>query len=201
MDRRDLKSLLKSKFWIYSALLFVFASVFHCKNQFSTGAKLPDSFLNLKLVNPEGQSLDPDFWTRKKSVLYFGFSHCPDMCPMALTNLGRASLILGDKGKDFQFVFITLDPDRDAPSTLKNYINGFPGKNLTALSPDLESLGKISDLFGVIAKKVKANESYAIDHSNLIYVIDENLNQLIKLPGGTSAQAIATSLRELGSLK
>ncbi len=191
----------KPKLWKYSALILAFISVFHCKNQFSIGNKLPDSFLNLKLVNPEGQSLDSKFWTKKKSVLYFGFSHCPDMCPMALTNLGRASQILGEKNKDYQFVFITLDPDRDAPGVLKNYINGFPGKNLTALSPDLESLNKIADLFGVIRKKVKANESYAIDHSNLIYVIDENLNQIVKIPGGTSATGIATSLRELDSRK
>ncbi|WP_411823839.1 SCO family protein [Leptospira sp. 'Mane'] len=185
--------------WKISILTAFVLVTFNCKNSFSSGDKLDDSFLDLKLVNPDGELLDPKFWTRKKSVLYFGFSHCPDMCPMALTNLGRASLILGDKNKDFQFVFITLDPDRDAPSTLKNYIGGFPGKNLTALSPDLESLGKIANIFGVISKKVKTNESYAIDHSNLIYVIDENLNQLMKLPGGTSATGIATSLRELDS--
>jgi len=185
--------------WKISILTAFVLVAFNCKNSFSSGDKLDDSFLDLKLVNPDGELLNPKFWTRKKSVLYFGFSHCPDMCPMALTNLGRASLILGDKNKDFQFVFITLDPDRDAPSTLKNYIGGFPGKNLTALSPDLESLGKIADIFGVISKKVKTNESYAIDHSNLIYVIDENLNQLMKLPGGTSATGIATSLRELDS--
>ncbi|TGK52941.1 SCO family protein [Leptospira bouyouniensis] len=151
----------------------------------------------LGFVKPNGESLDPKFWSEKKSVLYFGFSHCPDMCPLALTNFGRASLILGEKGKEFQFVFITLDPERDSPSTLEKYVQNFPSKNLTALSPNVESLEALTKMFGIVKEKVGDGNSYRIDHSNFIYVLDEKLNTIKTFPGGVSANALATELRKL----
>lgn len=122
------------------------------------------------------------------------------MCPLALTNFGRASLILGEKSNRFRFIFVTLDPERDSPTTLKNYIQNFPGKNLTALSPNAESLSKLTDLFGIVREKVGEGKTYRIDHSNFIYVLDEDLNTLANFPGGVSANALATKLRELAEL-
>ncbi|MCW7479687.1 SCO family protein [Leptospira kanakyensis] len=162
--------------------------------------KIKEEWKHLSFVRPDGSALEPKFWSEKKSVLYFGFSHCPDMCPLALTNFGRASLILGEKSNRFRFIFVTLDPERDSPSTLKNYIQNFPGKNLTALSPNAESLIKLTDLFGIVREKVGTGNNYRIDHSNFIYVLDEDLNTLTNFPGGVSANALAIKLRELAEL-
>lgn len=156
-----------------------------------------ETWNQLGFVLPNGMSLDPKFWKEKKSVLYFGFSHCPDMCPLALTNFGRASLILGEKAKNFQFVFITLDPDRDSPATLEKYVQNFPSKNLTALSPNVASLVLLTKMFGIVREKVGEGNSYRIDHSNFIYVLDENQNSLKTFPGGVSANTLATELRLL----
>lgn len=156
-----------------------------------------ETWNQLGFVLPNGTSLDPVFWTKKKSVLYFGFSHCPDMCPLTLTNFGRASLILGEKAKEFQFVFITLDPDRDSPSTLEKYVQNFPSKNLTALSPNVESLVALTKQFGIVREKVGDGNSYRIDHSNFIYVLDEKINTVKTFPGGVSANVLAVELRKL----
>ncbi|WP_246052275.1 SCO family protein [Leptospira idonii] len=150
--------------------------------------------------SPEGDRLDPEFWKEKKKVLYFGFSHCPDMCPTALTSFGRASLILGDKANKYRFVFVSLDPERDSPEKLKTYVTGFPGKNLTALSPAPETMKKLHEVFPILHRKVNTNGSYMIDHTNLIFVIDEELNQIASIPGGVSATALAEKLREIDSM-
>lgn len=152
---------------------------------------------SLEFVTPEGQSLEHKFWSQKKNVLYFGFSHCPDMCPLALTNFGRASLILGERAKDFQFIFITLDPERDSPQTLRKYIQQFPGQHLTALSPSANTMPILLDSLGIVRKKVDLNGTYSIDHSNFIYVIDREGKLKASYPGGISANALATALRNL----
>lgn len=147
-------------------------------------------------MDPEGQLISSDFWKEKKSVIYFGFSHCPDMCPLALTNFGRTSLILGEKAKEFRFIFITLDPARDSPNVLKNYVNTFPGKQLTALSPSIDTLQRLQNDLGVVRKKIGNDSDYRIDHSNFIYVFDENGKPLSNYLGGLSANALANHLRE-----
>lgn len=180
---------------LYPIQIFIFI-ILHvsCQSKVDFNQKV---WNQMGFVLPSGESLDPNFWTRKKSVMYFGFSHCPDMCPLTLTNFGRASLILGEKAKEFQFVFITLDPDRDSPSTLEKYVQNFPSKNLTALSPNVESLEKLTKMFGIVREKVGQGNSYRIDHSNFIYVIDESLTPVKTFPGGVSANALATELRKL----
>ncbi|MDF3819743.1 SCO family protein [Leptospira sp. 96542] len=175
---------------------FVFL-ILICAGCSSKEDKIKEIWKDLHFVNPSGEQVKPEFWSQKKSVLYFGFSHCPDMCPLALTNFGRASLILGEKAKNFQFVFISLDPERDSPSTLKNYIQMFPGKQLTAVSPDLETMNHLINLFGLVRKKSNDTEKYMIDHSNFIYVLDKDLSSLGNFPGGTSANVLATKLREM----
>ncbi|TGM56187.1 SCO family protein [Leptospira biflexa] len=177
-------------------LIFQIFCLFGCQSKSEINQEV---WSRLGFVLPNGESIDPKFWKEKKSVLYFGFSHCPDMCPLALTNFGRASLILGEKAKDYRFVFITLDPERDSPSTLDKYVQNFPSKNLTALSPNVESLEALTSMFGIVREKVGEGKSYRIDHSNFIYVLDEKLNTIKTFPGGVSANALATELRKLSA--
>ncbi len=213
MDRRHLKEIqfindqLKNRFcgMIKPSLIFLIACIIeifgtlNCRNVLGKSDDRSE-LQSLKFVMPDGHVLPREFWTEGKSVIYFGFSHCPDMCPSALTNFGRAALILGPKAKNFRFVFITLDPDRDHPSLLANYVHQFPSEKLVALSPSLESLATVQSLFQIVRKKVESQAGYSIDHSNFIYVLDENLNQLAVYPGGTSATILAKSLREIDNL-
>ncbi|MDZ4726044.1 MAG: SCO family protein [Leptospira sp.] len=152
---------------------------------------------HLKFTLPNGNLLSPEFWNKGYTVLYFGFSHCPDMCPLALTNFGRASLILGPLGNQVRFVFVTLDTERDNPTLLENYSKQFPGGKLVALSPTNESILRLGEIFGLINKKVNFGNSYTVEHSNFIYILDENINQIAALPGGTSANVISEQLRKI----
>ncbi|TGM75654.1 SCO family protein [Leptospira levettii] len=177
--------------------IFIFFVSFACQSKNELNQEV---WNRLGFVLPNGLSLNPKFLSEKKSVLYFGFSHCPDMCPLTLTNFGRASLILGERAKDFQFVFITLDPERDSPATLEKYVKNFPSKNLTALSPNVESLETLTKIFGIVKEKVGDGNSYRIDHSNFIYVLDQNQKTIKTFPGGVSANALATELRKISEL-
>ncbi len=151
----------------------------------------------LKFTKPDGSQLDARFWRKGKSLIYFGFSHCPDMCPLALNTFGRTALILGPKSNDYRFIFVTLDAERDSPSLLANYVKQFPANRLIALSPSNQSLVELEKIFHILRKKVKDRDSYTIDHSNFIYLLDGNLNQIAIYPGGISAVTLANELRNI----
>jgi protein SCO1/2 len=191
LDRRSLNS-----FFLHIFCIAFLLTNIHCR-YFTEEIPDKSGLVELNFIQPDGSRLDKEFWAKGKSILYFGFSHCPDMCPFALTNLGRAHLILGPLSKEFRFVFVTLDPERDAPNVLANYVKQFPGEKLHALSPSNESMKSIESLFNIVRKKVDNGSSYSIDHSNFIYVLDENLKQIAVYPGGISATELAKRLREM----
>ncbi|MCZ8155444.1 MAG: SCO family protein [Leptospira sp.] len=195
MDRR---CLVKPVISILMGVLFLNSN---CKLYYQSfpnnDPKNKSSLSELSFILPDGKYLPKTFWNEGKSVLYFGFSHCPDMCPLALTNFSKTALILGPKAKDFRFIFVTLDPERDDPLLLSKYVNQFQGGKLIALSPSSESLGKVEGLFGITNRKVATGNTYSIDHSNFIFVLDHKLQQIAVYPGGTSPVTLANSLRVL----
>lgn len=191
MDRRHLN------FFISGCIcILICLSSIRC-HILSSASKDRTPLESLHFTLPDGKSLDTKFWREGKSIIYFGFSHCPDMCPLALHQFARASLILGPLAKEFRFIFITLDPERDSPALLANYVHQFPGKSLHAFSPSNESLMEIENIFQLTRKQVMIGKSYTIDHSNLIYVLDEKLQQIKAYPGGISSVELANQLRNL----
>lgn len=130
-------------------------------------------------------------------VLYFGFTHCPDVCPLGLTVI-RDALKNEPRFKDVQALFVTLDPARDTVSRLEEYLDFFH-PNLMGLSGNLEQIQEVAGKYGTYFAKGKVDEhgNYSVDHTAYFYLIDKTGRLMRVLDHNTKAQGLATALEKL----
>ncbi len=152
------------------------------------------------LKDTEGRSVHPAELPGNLFVVYFGFSHCPDMCPMALNDIENAFTSLKEDSKNVTPVFITIDPERDTPEVLRKYISHFPGKELVALTGGKDQIGELQKGFGVFSQKTQnpqASGEYGMDHTLFIYLVDKTGNVLRAYPTGIKGEELAKEIKEL----
>jgi protein SCO1/2 len=127
------------------------------------------------LVNQDGQPVDQSVLKGRWSVVFFGYTYCPDFCPTTLTTLGKAMDQLGPKARDAQVVFITIDPARDTPAAMKSYISSraFP-KNMLGLTGTPAQVAQVAKGYRVFYQKEGTGPSYTMDHSTALYLMDPN---------------------------
>jgi protein SCO1/2 len=109
-------------------------------------------------------------------IVFFGFTFCPDACPLALTKVAIALDSLGADADRFQTVFISIDPERDTPEQLALYTqgNGFP-RNLIGLTGSPEAIAAVAQAYRVHYKKIESEETtagYLMEHSTVLYLMD-----------------------------
>ncbi|TGK31141.1 SCO family protein [Leptospira gomenensis] len=153
---------------------------------------------SISLKNTEGKEVIPSEIPGKLKLVYFGFSHCPDMCPRALLDMSSAVRILGEKGNSLTPVFISVDPERDSPELLANYVKQFPGKRLLALTGEKSKLDRLQAAFGAVSKKVNNPQiegGYTVDHTVFLYVMDDQNRIVAAYPGGTDGKILADEIR------
>ena len=125
------------------------------------------------LVNQDGRAVDQSVLKGKWSVVFFGYTFCPDFCPTTLTTLGKAMDQLGPKAGDAQVVFITIDPERDTPAAMKSYISSrvFP-KNIIGLTGTPAQIAQVARGYAVYYQKEGSGSTYSMDHSTALYLMD-----------------------------
>ena len=128
------------------------------------------------LVNQDGITVTDLDILGKPQLIYFGFSYCPDVCPLALQNMGAALYKVDPKAEVYTPIFISVDPERDTPESLKVYIsaNGFP-ENLMGLTGTLDQVETAKSAYKIFSQKVYDDESaadYLVDHASLIFLMD-----------------------------
>lgn len=126
-------------------------------------------------------------------LLYFGFVQCPDVCPTALTRAVETRRLLGADAERLQVVFVTVDPERDTPELLREYMAAFD-PSFVALRGDAERLRRTAAEFKVYYKKVPTGSSYTMDHTALSYVFDAQGRLRLALRHEQSAQDYAHDL-------
>jgi protein SCO1/2 len=126
------------------------------------------------------------------TLLFFGYTHCPDACPTTMGELAQVVKSLGEKGKDVQVLFITVDPDRDSLDILKKYVPSF-NPDFLGLRGDEATTSKVAKDFKVYYAKQASNSKsgYSIDHSTGIYVFDKQGQLRLFLTNELKAQDIA----------
>jgi protein SCO1/2 len=107
----------------------------------------------------------------KVTILFFGFTHCPDVCPAALFKLALVMKRLGRAADKVQVLFVTLDPERDTPAALKSYVTYFDPR-FVGLTGSNAQINSAAASFSVHYAKVVRGEDYTIDHSTGVYVCD-----------------------------
>ena len=106
------------------------------------------------------------------SLIFFGFTHCPDVCPTALYEIGLIYKTMGKDGDRLKTFFITVDPERDTPAVIKEYLSGFDAR-ITGLSGTPEAVLAAEKAYRAYAKKVPLETGgYTMDHTALIYLMD-----------------------------
>lgn len=125
-----------------------------------------------QLVDQDGRAVDQSLLRGKWSLVFFGFTYCPDYCPTTLTMLEATKRRLGERADDLQIVFITVDPERDTPQALKDYLSseGFP-EGVIGLTGTPEQIADVARAYGAPYQKVGEGEGYTMNHGLTIYLM------------------------------
>jgi protein SCO1/2 len=128
------------------------------------------------LVDQDGHTLTDAQFRGKWLLVYFGYTHCPDACPTALTNVADALDQIGpSKRQKVQAIFITVDPERDTPAVMKDYVNAFEGAGIIGLTGTAEQIGVAEAAYRIHARRYDfPGGDYAMSHAATIDIMDPN---------------------------
>jgi protein SCO1/2 len=150
-----------------------------------------------RLVDQNGKMVTDADLRGKWSLVYFGYTHCPDACPTALNDIAVALDELGPKRGAVRPVFITVDPERDTPEVLKAYVTAFDAPIL-ALTGTPEEIAQAAKSYRVYyAKHPEAGGDYSMDHTSVIYVMDPQGRFTASFTHESSPEEIAERLKKL----
>ena len=150
-----------------------------------------------RLVDQNGKTVTDADLKGKWSLIYFGYTHCPDACPTTLNEIAIALDDLGPKRDAVRPVFITVDPERDTPEVLKSYVTSFDAPIL-ALTGTPEAISQAAKDYRVYyAKHPEPGGDYSMDHSSVIYVMDPEGRFTATFTPESSPEDIAARLKKL----
>ncbi|MCB1906058.1 MAG: SCO family protein [Rhodocyclaceae bacterium] len=132
-------------------------------------------------------------------LLFFGFTHCPDVCPTELARLAEAiDLLPPDQARQVEVAFITLDPQRDSPQLLRSYVAAF-SPDFIALRGSEEETAALAKAFRVFYRRVagSAPGRYTLEHSAYVHVLDKRGRLRLRIPGSLAIEQVAEDLRRL----
>lgn len=153
---------------------------------------------NFTLTDHNGKVRTLADFKGKVVAVFFGYIHCPDVCPTTLSDFSRALEELGADAERVQVIFVTVDPRRDTPELLKQFVPAFnPG--FLGMYTDEQSLRQLAKEFKIVYQKsaVKGPDDYLIDHSAGTYVYDPKGRLRLLMPYGSPPKAIAQDLKTL----
>mgnify|MGYP001266676641 FL=1 len=125
---------------------------------------------SFELVDQDRNNITNNSFPNKFKIIYFGFTFCPDVCPMGLTTISEALDSLGTKAKHIQPIFITLDPLRDTAEVLKSYKENFH-ESIIFLTGSEEQIRSVAKLYKVYFRKTNDDNDYLIDHSAITFIM------------------------------
>jgi protein SCO1 len=155
----------------------------------------PDTGFHLTDFNGKVRTL-ADF-SGKVKIVFFGYTHCPEVCPTTLADLAQAMRELGPDAKNVQVLFITLDPERDTPQVLAKFVPAF-NPSFLGLYGDAQDTAQAAQSFGVqYQKHMEKNGSYTLDHSDSTYLIGEAGKPLWMSRYGQRTDYLVQDIRQL----
>ncbi|RYB07906.1 SCO family protein [Lichenibacterium ramalinae] len=127
------------------------------------------------LVDGDGRAVTQADVAGQPMLVFFGYTHCPDVCPTTLDAISQTLKALGPDGK-VRALFITLDPERDTPAVMKDYVSSFDPRIL-GLTGSQAAVDKVAREYRVYAKKVPTGDGgYSVDHTGVVYLMDRKGN-------------------------
>ena len=145
------------------------------QTEYSSTTKLGIPF---ELVDSNGNKITEKALIGSPTALFFGFAHCPDVCPLTLHRISLLMEKLGNKQNKLNVYFITLDPERDTWKFLNEYLTTF-NHRIVGITGESNKIKALAKSWGIHSKKVSSEgENYLIDHTGLIILLDKNGNFL-----------------------
>jgi protein SCO1 len=125
-----------------------------------------------QLTDQAGQTVTDQSLKGKPTLIFFGFTHCPDVCPTSLFEISEVLKAMGKDADRVNALFVSVDPERDTVAAMKDYLSSFD-PHLKGLTGNPESIAKVLSAYRVYSKKVPLKDGdYTMDHTALIYLMD-----------------------------
>jgi protein SCO1/2 len=160
----------------FICLLFLFGSACRSTDTFR-GTEMPETpIADFELTDQNGQPFQLNEQRGKVVLFFFGYTFCPDVCPLTLSTWKRVHDALGADTAQVKFVYVTVDPQRDTPEKLKTHLAVF-SSDFIGLTGSPDALKEVYAAFGVYAEKVNIAASaagYLMNHSTRMFVVDQN---------------------------
>ena len=147
------------------------------------------------LTDQNGQSVSDSTFRGKLMLVFFGFTHCPDECPAAAAAMSAAMGELGDKADQVAPLFISVDPERDSPAALKDFLANFD-KHFVGLTGTAEQLKAVAAEYKAYYAKAEGDTG-AVNHSAFIYLMDRSGKYLQHFPNNASGKDMADAIKPL----
>jgi protein SCO1 len=127
-----------------------------------------------QLTDQSGATITDQSLQGRPTLIFFGFTHCPDVCPTSLFEISEVLRAMGSDADRVNAYFISVDPERDTPAAMKDYLSSFD-PHLKGLTGDPEVMAKVTTEYRVYAKKVPLKDGdYTMDHTALVYLMDRD---------------------------
>lgn len=158
----------------------------------------PKPVADFTLTAAGGKPVSLSDFRGKLTVLYFGYTFCPDICPTTLSDMAKVMKELGPKAKDVQFVMVSVDPDRDTPEKLAEYVSYFD-PSFVGVTGTPDQIAAAATPFGIFYQKHEgtAASGYLVDHTASLNVVDQEGRMRLVLPYGTAPKDVANDLSHL----
>jgi protein SCO1/2 len=158
----------------------------------------PDPAADFTLTSMNGQAVSLSDFRGKLVVLYFGYTYCPDVCPTTLAEIKKALAKMGEQADAVQVIMVTVDPERDTPQLLNDYLSSFD-QGFLGLTGPIADIQRVATLYGIYFARAEGSDAtgYLVDHTASVIVIDQEGYLKLVFPYGTPADDIAADLEYL----
>lgn len=188
--------------YFLTALMVVLLSACSPSNEestlFGTDIAGADFATGFKLTDHHGEVRQLSDYQGKVVALFFGFTHCPDICPTTMADLAAAMKLMGGNSGEVQVLFVTVDPERDTPEVLAQFVPSFDSRfiGLTGTVEEIDQVAKAFKIF-YARQQEPGQTGYSFDHSAGVYVYDKQGKIRIYLKYGQKPVEIAHDLSRL----
>ena len=176
---------------IYSVVVNYFKS--------ASTLSLKSTLTEVKLFSHLGKIVNIKDFKDTPTLLFFGFTHCPEVCPTTLSNLLNNIELLEKNKKNYRVLFVTLDPERDTINNLNDYLQNF-NSSVIGLTGELNEINKFAKNWNIYWEKVSEGDDYTINHTATVFMINKNGNFAGTIAWGESDKSIKLKLQKLLNL-
>lgn len=166
--------LIRYGLWAGIAALSIFLVLTYISGRQTSAPKSVELGTPFNLIDQNGAPITEAAFKGHPTALFFGFTHCPEVCPTTLFEMAGLLNTLGEEGKDLRVFFISVDPERDTPEVMKGYTAAFTDR-ITGITGKPEEVEKLVKSWRIYAKKVPTEDGdYTMDHTASIMLLDRD---------------------------